>query len=192
MRIPILLVVLAVAAVASNRAEICCMSTHVQDQAVIAADNGFTDIVIDPNGTCDTAGISWTFSVMRTHYTYRLIGEDLYTTAQSTVSGMPLAAILDTNLGWCGIAVERGATALLPQGLTISPNPARSAVSVQFPNSGAKASFEIFNAAGIRVYQQRNITGSSVTFGAERLGKGAFFVRVKADGRIFVGHLIRQ
>ncbi len=177
----------------SIQALTCCMSTHVSDQAVVAANQGFTDIVIDSNGTCDTAGISWTFMSMRMHYTYRLLNQDLITTNNTTINGMPYQTNIDTVIGWCSTSIENAdLTAFMPNMLTTSPNPCKTQTTVQFANPGAKARLELFNAAGSRVFVQDKITGSSMAINMTGLVKGNYIIRVKTDCRIFMGKIIKQ
>jgi len=186
-----MLLVLALAS--SIQALTCCMSAHVADQAVVAAGQGLTDIVIDSNGTCDTAGISWNIMTMRIHYTYRLLNQDLITTSMTTISGMLISTNIDTSVGWCSINIEnRGLIAGMPNMLTTTPNPCKTQTTVQFANPGAKARLELFNATGSRIFVQNNITESSVAINMAGFVKGNYIVRVKTDHRIFAGQIIKQ
>lgn len=192
MRIIKVLLILCLAQASLVYPLVCCMDEFVQDQSVMAANSGFSNIVIDPNPTCDTAGISWSVFTMRYHNTYRLKGEDLITTTNVSVSGIPLETLVDTSEGWCSISIEKLPMQGMSEQLRISPNPAHSWITMSFPNSAASAKLEIFDARGTRVFVRENIVESAFGSKFDQLENGVFFVRITSGKQVFINRFVKQ
>ncbi len=76
---------------------------------------------------------------------------------------------------------------------SIYPNPVTHTATVSFENDNGVYSFEIYNLAGARMKQIRNITNGEFTFDRESLENGIYLFRLRNEaGRSYTGKLLVQ
>jgi hypothetical protein len=80
-----------------------------------------------------------------------------------------------------------------PKAAVIYPNPVTYTATVSFEYDSGVYSFEIYNLAGARMQQIRNITTGEFTFDRENLENGIYFYRLRNEaGRSYSGKLLVQ
>ena len=80
------------------------------------------------------------------------------------------------------------------QNVWVLNNPFENSVRVRFAKTAGHVQCDVVNALGAKVYQ-RDFTGSTeltLDFSATHIAAGVYFLRVNADGQLFIRKLIRK
>jgi hypothetical protein len=74
--------------------------------------------------------------------------------------------------------------------LSATPNPFHNQVNISFANASGKAALQVFDAKGVKVYEQKNISGTQVSWTPTGLKQGMYIAKVKTGERTYTHRII--
>jgi len=165
----------------------CCLSDYQQWFSDTAFAMGVSNIVVQPNATCDTMAASGTYTGNSCLLTGRTINAraDLRIIVYAVFNyGPPVGTVYvpmvtDTLNDWCLIVDQENALlspAVAP--LKSFPNPFRSSLSVSFGNPSGKADLEMYDVSGSLVARVNGIRGEQAVLALKGLKQGMYVLKV--------------
>ncbi|MEZ4967235.1 MAG: DUF3500 domain-containing protein [Saprospiraceae bacterium] len=77
--------------------------------------------------------------------------------------------------------------------LTVFPNPATGTISINLPVTAKDATVTVINSAtGQAVSQTQHLNGATIDYDISRLPKGAYILKVREAGAVYIGKVSRQ
>ncbi len=125
------------------------------------------------------------------NYSYQNI--QLHTTA---VTSITINTLGGAGWGFAGASVNcpsptgQHETTLTNQQLSIYPNPVSGIAAIELPIEVSNASLEIYNHAGQKVMNLKNIYGKRINYNCENLVAGIYFVSLMTEKEVRVCKLV--
>ncbi len=148
--------------------------------------------------------VRWTWTDVSAHSVRNLTGLEVFSSAILTGIGMQYSytfTVTGVHPYECGVHLApsmSGIITVLPplsvddftlRGFSISPNPARSMLTLQMPDGLNNVRIEVFDVLGKKIYSN---TYTGVPINISNWSKGVYLVRVSTDDKSHTRRFVKQ